>query len=69
MSKLDEFKVFIKDQEEVLDKIHKGELTWQKVYEIYEVVHFMQFNTRTLLLNFTRSGTRLERTSPSAGVF
>ena len=37
MSKLDEFKVFIKDQDEVLTKIHKGELTWQKVYEIYDI--------------------------------
>ena len=37
MSKLDEFKVFIKDQKEVLNKIHNGELTWQKVYEIYDI--------------------------------
>ena len=37
ISKLDEFKLFIKDQEEVLDKIHKGELSWQKVYEIYDL--------------------------------
>ena len=37
MSKLDEFKIFIKDQDEVLDKIHKGKLSWQQVYEIYDI--------------------------------
>ena len=37
MSKLDEFKLFIKDQDEVLDKIHSGKLTWQQVYETYDL--------------------------------
>ena len=37
MSKLDEFKTFIKGQDEVLEKIHNGELSWQKVYEIYDI--------------------------------
>ena len=37
MSKLDEFKIFIKDQDEVLKKIHDGKLTWQQVYEIYDI--------------------------------
>lgn len=37
MSKLDEFKIFIKDQDEVLNKIHNGSLTWQQVYEIYDI--------------------------------
>ena len=37
MSKLDEFKSFIKDQDEVLDKIHSGKLTWQQVYETYDL--------------------------------
>lgn len=37
MSKLDEFKIFIKDQDEVLEKIHSGKLSWQQVYEIYDI--------------------------------
>lgn len=37
MSKLDEFKIFIKSQDEVLEKIHSGKLTWQQVYEIYDL--------------------------------
>ena len=33
MSKLDEFKLFIKDQDEVLDKIHSGKLSLQSIKE------------------------------------
>lgn len=37
MDKLQEFKTFIKTQPVVMEKIHSGELTWQKVYEIYDI--------------------------------
>lgn len=37
MDKLDEFKSFIKTQEDVINKIKEGELTWQYVYEMYDL--------------------------------
>lgn len=37
MDKLQEFKNFIKTKPNVLDKIHNNELTWQQVYETYDI--------------------------------
>lgn len=37
MSKIDDFKLFIKTKPEVVNKIHNGELSWQMVYEIYDI--------------------------------
>ena len=37
MDKLQEFKSFIKTKPEVLEKIHNNELTWQQVYETYDI--------------------------------
>ena len=37
--------------------------------KLYKVVHFAQINAKTYSLSFTRSGTKLENTSPSTDVF
>lgn len=37
MDKLNEFKSFIKNQDHVIDRIKSGELTWQYVYEMYDL--------------------------------
>lgn len=37
MDKLQEFKSFIKTKPDVLDKIHNNEITWQQVYETYDL--------------------------------
>lgn len=37
MDKLDKFKEFIKDKEFLIDKVNKGETTWQNLYEIYDL--------------------------------
>ena len=37
MSKLDEFKVFIKNNPFLINKVHNNEITWQKLYETYDI--------------------------------
>ena len=37
MDKKEEFKRFIKDKEFLIDKVNKGETSWQKLYEIYDI--------------------------------
>ena len=37
MNKKEEFKRFIKDKEFLIDKVNKGETSWQKLYEIYDL--------------------------------
>jgi len=37
MKKLDEFKLFIKNNSFLIDKVHNKEVTWQKLYEIYDI--------------------------------
>ena len=37
MDKKEEFKSFIKNKEFLIDKVNKGETTWQKLYEIYDL--------------------------------
>ena len=37
MSKLDEFKIFIKDKKFLIDKVHNNEISWQKLYETYDI--------------------------------
>lgn len=37
MDKLDEFKAFIKDKEFLIDKVNNKEITWQGLYEIYDL--------------------------------
>ena len=37
MNKKEEFKRFIKDKEFLIDKVIKGETSWQKLYEIYDL--------------------------------
>ena len=37
MDKLEEFKTFIKDKEFLIDKVNNKEITWQGLYEIYDL--------------------------------
>jgi hypothetical protein len=37
MDKLNEFKEFIKDKSFLQEKVNKGETTWQKLYETYDL--------------------------------
>ena len=37
MDKLDEFKAFIKDKEFLIEKVNNKEVTWQGLYEIYDL--------------------------------
>ena len=37
MDRKEEFKAFIKDKEFLIDKVNKGETSWQKLYEIYDL--------------------------------
>lgn len=37
MSKKEEFKVFAKRHPELIRQVHKGDTTWQKLYEIYDI--------------------------------
>ncbi len=37
MDKFDEFKEFCKDKTYLLDKVKKGETTWQDLFEIYDI--------------------------------
>ena len=37
MDKKEEFKSFIRNKEFLIDKVNKGETTWQKLYEIYDL--------------------------------
>ncbi len=37
MSKLDEFKEFIKENKFLIEKVHNKETTWQKLYETYDL--------------------------------
>ena len=36
MSKLDEFKDFIKDKDYLINKVHNKELSWQELYETFD---------------------------------
>ena len=36
MSKLDDFKEFIKDKDYLINKVHNKEVSWQELYEIYD---------------------------------
>ena len=37
MDKLEEFKAFIKDKEFLINKVNNKEITWQGLYEIYDL--------------------------------
>ena len=37
MSKLEEFKNFVKDHPSLINQIKTGEMTWQKYYEMYDM--------------------------------
>ena len=37
MEKLDEFKTFIKNKTFLIDKVHNNEISWQKLYETYDL--------------------------------
>lgn len=37
MAKLDEFKGFVKKNPELIKYVKKGDMTWQKFYEIYDL--------------------------------
>lgn len=37
MSKLDEFKLFIKDKSHLYDYVQRGEMSWQKYYELWSL--------------------------------
>lgn len=37
MSKIDEFKNFVKQHPTLIDYVQKDEMTWQKFYEIYDL--------------------------------
>ena len=37
MEKLDEFKTFIKNKTFLIDKVHSNEISWQKLYETYDL--------------------------------
>ncbi len=37
MTKKDEFKLFVKDHPELISHVTKGEVTWQGLYEIYDI--------------------------------
>ena len=62
MSKLNEFKEFIKNYPSLIDKVHNKELTWQKLYETYDIygVNHELFKVQTIkkpLTNlFTKDG-------------
>ncbi len=37
MSKKEEFKAFVKTRPELIDYVNKGDMTWQKFYEMYDL--------------------------------
>lgn len=37
VNKLDEFKIFIKDKPFLQEKVNKNEMTWQSLYETYDL--------------------------------
>ena len=37
MNKLDEFKNFVKENKFLIDKVHNKEVSWQKLYETYDI--------------------------------
>lgn len=37
MNKLNEFKEFIKENSFLIDKVHNKEVSWQKLYETYDI--------------------------------
>ena len=37
MDKLEEFKLFVKDNPNLVKKVHNGDLNWQKLYELYDL--------------------------------
>ncbi len=37
MTKMDEFKTFLKTKPELISYVESGEMTWQKFYEIYDI--------------------------------
>ena len=37
MSKLEEFKLFIKENSYLIDRVHNKETSWQKLYETYDI--------------------------------
>lgn len=37
MNKLDEFKEFIKDKDYLINKVHNKEVSWQTLYETYDL--------------------------------
>ena len=37
MSKLDDFKNFVKNNPELINKVKNNEMTWQKYYELYDL--------------------------------
>ena len=37
MAKLDEFKLFIKSNPHLIDKVHNNEISWQRLYETYDI--------------------------------
>ena len=37
MSKLEEFKLFIKNNSYLINRVHNKEITWQKLYETYDI--------------------------------
>ena len=37
MSKLDDFKEFIKDKDYLINKVHNKETSWQELYETYDL--------------------------------
>lgn len=37
MSKKDEFRQFVKNKPELISYVEKGEMTWQKFYELYDL--------------------------------
>ncbi len=37
MNKFEEFKEFCKDKPYLIDKVEKGEATWQELFEIYDI--------------------------------
>ena len=37
MNKLDEFKEFIKDKDYLINKVHNKEVSWQTLYETFDL--------------------------------
>lgn len=37
MDKKEEFKMFVKDNPRLINVVHKGEMTWQKLYELFDI--------------------------------